>query len=97
MVMAERMNARVHLLISGEVQGVFFRAGTRKFAGDLGVTGWVRNLSSGMIEVVAEGRKPLLDRLVEYCKQGPDGAHVDEMEIEWSKPTGKFTDFNVKS
>ena len=97
MVMAERMNARVHLLISGDVQGVFFRASTRKFASDLGVTGWIRNLSSGMVEVVAEGRKPLLDRLVEYCKQGLQGAKVDEMEIEWSKPTGEFASFSVKS
>lgn len=97
MVMAERMNARVHLLISGEVQGVFFRASTRKFASDLGVTGWVRNLSSGMVEVVAEGRKPLLDRLVEHCKQGPDGARVEDMEIEWSKPTGEFNVFSVRA
>ncbi|MFH1236879.1 MAG: acylphosphatase [Candidatus Aenigmatarchaeota archaeon] len=97
MVMAERMSARVHLLISGDVQGVFFRASTRKFASDLGVTGWVRNLSSGMVEVVAEGRKPLLDRLVEYCRQGPDGAKVDEMEIEWGKFKGDLQGFAIKS
>ncbi|MCX6817239.1 MAG: acylphosphatase [Candidatus Aenigmarchaeota archaeon] len=97
MVMAERMNARVHLLISGEVQGVFFRASTRKFASDLGVTGWIRNLSSGMVEVVAEGRKPLLDRLIEYCKQGPQGAKVDEMEIDWEKFKGDLQGFAVKS
>jgi acylphosphatase len=89
------MNARIHLLISGDVQGVFFRANTRKFANDLGVAGWVRNLPDGMVEVVAEGRKPLLDRLVEFCKNGPQGAHVDEIEIEWLRPTGEFEAFNV--
>lgn len=95
--MAERMSARVHLLISGDVQGVFFRASTRKFASELGVTGWVRNTPEGMVEVVAEGRKPLLDRLVEHCKKGPDGARVDEMEIEWGRPTGEFNVFSVRA
>jgi acylphosphatase len=55
----------------------------------------VRNLPDGMVEVVAEGRKPLLDRLVEFCKNGPQGAHVDEIEIEWLRPTGEFEAFNV--
>jgi acylphosphatase len=91
------MNARVHLLISGEVQGVFFRANTRKAASELGLAGWVRNTPEGMVEVVAEGRKPLLDRFVEFCKKGPEGARVDETEIEWTKPTGEFSGFSVKA
>jgi acylphosphatase len=91
------MNARIHLLISGEVQGVFFRASTRKAASDLGVTGWVRNTPEGMVEVVAEGRKPLLDRLIEFCKRGPEGAMVEETIIEWAKPTGEFSGFSVKA
>lgn len=91
------MNARVHLLISGEVQGVFFRSSTRKAASDLGLAGWVRNLPSGMVEIVAEGRKPLLDRLIEFCRKGPEGAKVDEIEIDWAKPTGEFSSFSVKA
>jgi len=90
------MEARIHLIISGEVQGVFFRANTRRFASELGVTGWVRNLPDGMLEVVAEGRKALLDRLIEYCRKGPDGAKVEEMEIEWGKPKNEFTSFDVR-
>ncbi len=90
------MNARVHVLISGEVQGVSFRSTTMRFASELGLSGWVRNLPIGMVEVVAEGRKPLLDRLVEFCRRGPRGAKVEEIEIEWAKPTGEFENFLVK-
>jgi acylphosphatase len=89
------MNARVHLLISGEVQGVFFRANTRRVAKEIGVTGWVRNLPNGMVEVVAEGRKPQLDRLIEFCKKGPEGARVDDIVIEWEKYKGEFKDFQI--
>lgn len=90
------MNARIHVLVSGEVQGVFFRESTRKFACDLGVAGWVRNLPSGMVEVVAEGRKPLLDRLVEFCQKGPDAAKVGETLVEWEKYIGDLQGFCVK-
>lgn len=91
------MNARVHLLISGEVQGVFFRANTRKVASELGVYGWVRNTPNGMVEILAEGRKPLLDRFIEFCRKGPEGARVEEMEIEWDKFRGEFSSFDVKT
>lgn len=90
------MNARVHLLISGEVQGVFFRANTRRAANELGVKGWVRNLPNGMVEVVAEGRKPTLDRLIEYCRKGPDGAGVENIEIKWEESKNEFRSFDVR-
>lgn len=90
------MNARVHLLISGKVQGVFFRASTRKVANEIGVTGWVRNVPNGMVEVVAEGRKNQLDRLIEFCKKGPEGAKVEDIEINWEKYKGEFKDFEIK-
>lgn len=91
------MMARIHVLISGEVQGVFFRAATRRAAAGIGVTGWVRNLPDGMVEVVAEGRKPQLDRLIDFCRRGPEGAKVDEISIEWGKPKNEFTNFSVHS
>lgn len=90
------MNARAHLLISGKVQGVFYRANTRHTAKELGVKGWVRNLQDGRVEVVAEGRKPLLDRLIEYCKKGPEGADVEDVHVEWSKPENEFEGFEVR-
>jgi acylphosphatase len=90
------MNARIHLLISGEVQGVFFRANTRRTASEIGVTGWVRNTPDGMVEVVAEGRKPQLDRLIEFCSRGPEGARVDDIDIKWEKFRDEFSSFEVK-
>ena len=90
------MNARIHLLISGDVQGGFFRANTRRTASEIGVTGWVRNLPSGMVEIVAEGRKPQLDRLIEFCSRGPEGAKVYDIVIEWEKFKSEFKSFDVR-
>lgn len=90
------MNARVHLLISGEVQGVFFRANTRRAANELDVKGWVRNLPDGNVEVVAEGRKPLLDKLIEFCRKGPEGASVENIEIKWEEFKNEFGGFDVR-
>ncbi len=73
--MAER--ARVHLLVSGLVQGVAFRAYTVDEARRLGVHGWVRNLADGRVEVEAEGDRAALDGLVAWCRRGPPAAQVD--------------------
>lgn len=90
------MNARVHLLISGEVQGVFFRANTRRAANELDVRGWVRNLPNGMVEVVAEGRKPSLDRFIDLCRKGPEGSKVENIEIKWEEFKNEFRGFDVR-
>ncbi len=90
------MNARVHLMISGQVQGVFFRTNTRHTANELGLKGWVRNLPNGMVEVLAEGRKPSLDKLIEFCRNGPSGANVENIEIKWEKPSYEFDNFEVR-
>lgn len=73
---------RLHLLIEGRVQGVWFRASTRRAAEELGVVGWVRNLPDGRVEVLAEGTSEQIDRLLEYCKHGPPLAEVSHVEIE---------------
>jgi acylphosphatase len=90
------MNARVHLIVSGQVQGVFYRANTRRAANGLGLKGWVRNLPDGMVEVVAEGRKHSLDRLIEYCRKGPEGAKVENVEIKWEGFRNEFGSFEVR-
>jgi acylphosphatase len=90
------MNARVHLIISGRVQGVFYRANTRHFASELRVKGWVRNLQDGKVEVVAEGGKNALDRLIEFCRKGPEGSIVENIDIKWEKPSDEFTSFDVR-
>ncbi len=90
------MKARVHILISGEVQGVFFRSNTRDFANGLGLKGWVRNFTDGRVEVVAEGEKSLLERLIEFCRKGPPGARVENIEIEWEESKDEFEGFEIR-
>jgi len=86
---------RVHLIINGKVQGVFFRHNTRKKAIELGVKGWVRNLEDD-VEVVAEGNEGRLQELIDWCQHGPKGAKVDNLQIEWEKYTGEFKKFEIR-
>ncbi len=74
---------RVHLTIEGWVQGVFFRTSTVQEAKRLGVKGWVRNRPDGSVEVVAAGKKRKIDELVHWCHQGPAGAQVRNVQVEW--------------
>lgn len=74
---------RVRLLVSGRVQGVGFREFTRRTASVLGVGGWVRNLSDGRVEVVADGEQPALDALVSAVRSGPAGAFVRDVHQDW--------------
>ena len=89
--------ARLHILVSGDVQGVFFRAGTQGEARKLGVVGWVRNVPAGDgVEVMAEGERSALEKLLEWCSHGPAGASVSKTEHEWLDSTGEFRDFRVR-
>ena len=81
--MAEKIKA--HLFVSGLVQGVFFRDSTRLKAEELGVTGWVRNLSDGRVEIMAEGEKEKVEELVEWVKKGSSAARVDNLDVEWQE------------
>jgi len=87
---------RVHLFVSGRVQGVFFRAHTRDLAQKLGLSGFVRNLPDGRVEVVAEGPEEKLQELIQFCHHGPPLAHVTHVEIRWEEPTGEFRGFSVR-
>lgn len=87
--------ARVHLIIKGRVQGVGYRMYTVETATELGLTGWVKNMPDGGVEVTAEGDKTALDKLVEWCKQGPPMAKVKSVHDEWEKFAGEFDDFDV--
>ncbi|MBI3999794.1 MAG: acylphosphatase [Candidatus Omnitrophica bacterium] len=90
------MRKQVHLIISGIVQGVFFRAGTLAAARSLKLSGFVRNLSNGRVEVVAEGEEQILKRMIEWCRKGPPGARVEEMEVVWIEATGHFQHFTIR-
>ncbi len=87
---------RLHLKITGLVQGVFFRAHTRDEARQLGLSGWVRNRSDGSVEAVAEGPEVTLNRLVAWCKSGSPGSQVEHVEFSWSDPTREFVGFSVR-
>jgi acylphosphatase len=92
--MAER--TRAHLIVSGRVQGVFFRAETSRAAQLYGVTGWVRNLSDGTVEAVVEGDRVDVDSLINWCKKGPPIASVDDVRVNWQAYQGEFKDFRVR-
>ena len=89
------MIRRYHVLISGRVQGVCFRANTWKKARSLGLAGWVRNLPDGCVEAVFEGEDVAAEAMREWCRTGTLPARVDSMEAEEENATGEFTDFKI--
>jgi len=89
------LHRRVHLIVRGHVQGVFFRASTKRRARELGVSGWVKNLADGSVEVVAEGPDAALADLVRWCRSGPPGAGVDSLDEEWTEPRGDLAGFRI--
>ena len=89
-------NIRAHIRVTGRVQGVFFRQTTAEEARRIGVLGWVRNISDGDVEAVIEGDREKVDRLIDWCRHGPQAARVDDMKIAWESATGEFTSFSIK-
>ncbi|MFQ5906932.1 MAG: acylphosphatase [bacterium] len=88
--------ARLHVFISGRVQGVFFRANTQSMARRLNLTGWVRNLGDGRVEAVFEGSRDDAEGMLSWCHKGPPGAVVNRVEEVWEQPTGEFGDFSIR-
>lgn len=86
---------RYRIVVSGRVQGVFYRATTKAEALRLGLTGYVKNLPTGDVEVVAEGITEKLDSLAAFCEKGPPGALVTNFQLEKSNFTGAFDTFNI--
>ncbi len=87
--------ARLHVLIEGSVQGVFFRASTREEAYLLGLTGWVRNCFDGRVEAVFEGERNKVEEVLKWCKKGPPGSMVRNVEVNWEQATGEFDTFSI--
>ncbi len=86
---------RVHLIIEGRVQGVWFRESTKRKALSLGVYGWVRNLPDGTVEVVAEGDEDKVRELIKWCHKGPPAAKVTNVKVEEEEYLGEFNSFDV--
>lgn len=89
------MKIRVHVFISGKVQGVFFRFRTVERSHHLGVTGWVKNLPSGRLEAVFEGDKVAVEEMINFCKIGPPKSLVKAVEIRQEVYTGEYKDFAI--
>ncbi len=89
------VNVKAHVFVSGIVQGVFFRQGTKEQAEIYNVTGWIRNLMDGRVEAIFEGEKNNVMKLVEYCHHGPPYAKVTKVEVEWKKYSGEFNSFKT--
>lgn len=88
---------RVHVWISGRVQGVFFRAYTQDAARTHGVNGWVRNLPDGRVEAVFEGDAQAVDAMVQWCRRGSPLSRVDGLDVHVEPYQGEFTDFSVRT
>jgi acylphosphatase len=86
----------VHLLVSGRVQGVSYRAHTRRKAQQLGLVGWVRNLPDGRVEALATGPREGLLALVAWCHEGPEHARVTDVQAEWSDRDAPFPSFEIR-
>lgn len=87
--------ARVNLIISGQVQGVFFRASALEQAQSLSLAGWVQNLSDGSVEVMAEGQRYALEDLVAWCRRGPPAAQVKDVIVRWGAYKNEFRTFMI--
>jgi acylphosphatase len=88
--------ARVRVIVKGRVQGVYFRASTVQQARHLGLTGWVMNRYDGSVELLAEGRSDSIEELIAWCRQGPPGARVDEVDLQRQGFRGEFTEFRIR-
>lgn len=87
---------RVHVFISGKVQGVWFRSYTEAEAKKLGVKGWVRNLPDGRVEAVFEGEDEAVDKMVAWCYKGSPYSKVEDVEVIEEPYKGEFTDFRIR-
>ena len=92
--MADLASAQV--IVYGYVQGVFFRTFVSDRATQLGLTGYVRNLPGGMVEVKAEGERKHLDQLISYLKVGPPSAKVGKVVTNWSEYSGNYSRFSIR-
>ena len=94
--MVEKDQARLHAFVEGRVQGVSFRYFVIHNANRYGVTGWVRNTHQGEVEVVAEGSRSDVERLLTDLRRGPSAALVTNVRSEWESYTGSFNTFEIE-
>ena len=87
---------RAEIIVSGKVQGVFYRERTRQKAEKLGITGWVKNLGDGRVEAIFEGEKEKVEEMVDWARSGPIWAKVDGLDLVWEDYKGEFQNFEIR-
>jgi len=85
----------VHILVTGKVQGVFFRQATKVIAIKNNVTGWVKNLENGQVEILFEGDDKNVNSVIDWCHHGPANSRVDKIKIKKQEFSGQYSDFEV--
>lgn len=95
--MSEDKQYRLHAYIKGRVQGVSFRYFALRAAQDQHLTGWVRNLWDGRVEVLAEGNQEALNRFVAEMRKGPISSGVEDVAVEYSDASGEFKTFQIRT
>lgn len=87
--------SRAHILITGRVQGVYFRSYARAEAEKLSLSGWVRNSAGGSVELVVEGEKEDVEAMIGWCRKGPPSAIVTNVSTEWEDFKDEFDCFYI--
>lgn len=86
----------LHANVYGRVQGVFFRAFVLKWAKHLDLSGYVRNLANGSVEVMVEGERSKVNELLDYVKTGPPSATVNKVVTRWAQYSGDYQSFSIR-
>lgn len=95
MVPEKNNQTRACIVVSGKVQGVYFRAHTQTAARQFKLTGWVKNCKNGKVEALLEGSQSDIETVIEICRKGPPASCVTGIEIKWKKATNEFDSFNI--
>lgn len=90
------MKIRAHVIVTGRVQGVFYRAETASKAKQLNLTGWVRNLPDGRVEAIFEGEEINVRKIIDFCWRGPSNAYVVDVSVRRHDWKGEFDSFTVR-
>ncbi|MCS6797081.1 MAG: acylphosphatase [Myxococcota bacterium] len=88
---------RLHIVVRGRVQGVYFRASAQREARQLGLTGWIKNRPDGSVEALVEGEEDDVKAFLAWAQHGPSTARVDKVETHWRSYTGEFSEFRIVS
>lgn len=88
---------RAHVMISGRVQGVFYRSDTRDAARRIGVAGWVRNTPDGRVEAIFEGDRADVEKMVQWCRSGSPDAQVENVDVDYQEYQAEFDSFAIRN